>query len=35
LLLHGAKASRMLKHIASGEPICITVTHLDGLVLAR
>jgi len=35
LLLHGAKASRMLKHIASGAPICITVTHLDGLVLAR
>jgi hypothetical protein len=35
LLLHGAKASRMLKQIASGEPVCIAVTHLDGLVLAR
>lgn len=35
LILHGAKASRLLKHIASGEPICITITHLDGLVLAR
>lgn len=35
IYLHGAKASRMLKHIASGESICITVTHLDGLVLAR
>lgn len=35
IYLHGAKASRMLKYIASGEPVCITVTHLDGLVLAR
>ncbi len=35
IFLHGAKASRMLKHIASGEPVCITVTHVDGLVLAR
>jgi hypothetical protein len=35
LILHGAKASRMLKQIASGEPVCITITHLDGLVLAR
>ena len=35
IYLHGAKASRMLKYIASGEAVCITVTHLDGLVLAR
>jgi nitroimidazol reductase NimA-like FMN-containing flavoprotein (pyridoxamine 5'-phosphate oxidase superfamily) len=35
LFLHGAKASRLLKQMASGEPLCITVTHLDGLVLAR
>lgn len=35
IYLHGAKASRLLKHVASGEPICITVTLLDGLVLAR
>ena len=35
ILLHGATTSRMLKHIASGNDICITVTHLDGLVLAR
>lgn len=35
IFLHGAKASRMLKHIAKGEPVCVTVTHLDGLVLAR
>jgi uncharacterized protein len=35
LYLHGAKASRMLKHIAAGNPICVTITLLDGLVLAR
>jgi len=35
IFLHGAKASRMLKHIASGEPVCVTVTHVDGLVMAR
>lgn len=35
LYLHGAKASRMLKHIAAGNPVCIAVTLLDGLVLAR
>jgi uncharacterized protein len=35
IILHGAKASRMLKRMASGEPICVTVTLLDGLVIAR
>ncbi len=35
LYLHGAKASRLLKHIASGSPVSIEVTLLDGLVLAR
>lgn len=35
LLLHGAKASRLLKHVAAGAPICVAVTILDGLVLAR
>ena len=35
ILLHGATTSRLLKHIASGNDLCITVTHLDGLVLAR
>ncbi|KAA3660801.1 MAG: pyridoxamine 5'-phosphate oxidase family protein [Chloroflexi bacterium] len=35
ILLHGATTSRMLKQIARGSDICITVTHLDGLVLAR
>jgi nitroimidazol reductase NimA-like FMN-containing flavoprotein (pyridoxamine 5'-phosphate oxidase superfamily) len=35
IYLHGAKASRMLKVIEAGGEVCITITHLDGLVLAR
>lgn len=35
LLLHGAAASRMLTAAAGGIPLCVTVTLLDGLVLAR
>jgi nitroimidazol reductase NimA-like FMN-containing flavoprotein (pyridoxamine 5'-phosphate oxidase superfamily) len=35
LLLHGSAASRMIRALASGAPACVTVTHLDGLVLAR
>ena len=35
LYLHGAPASRMLKTLAAGAPCCLTVTHVDGLVLAR
>jgi uncharacterized protein len=35
LYWHGSSASRMLRNLASGEPACLTVTHLDSLVLAR
>lgn len=35
IVLHGAKASRMLKHITTGKEVAIAVTLLDGLVLAR
>lgn len=35
IVLHGARASRLLKHAAAGHELCITVTQLDGLVLAR
>lgn len=35
LLIHGSAASRMLRALASEEDVCITVTLLDGLVLAR
>ncbi len=31
---HGSSASRMIK-AAAGQPVCLTVTLLDGLVLAR
>jgi len=35
LYLHGSTASRMLKTLSEGLPVCVTVTHVDGLVLAR
>jgi len=35
LYVHGSAASRMLKALAGGVPVCVTVTLLDGLVLAR
>ncbi len=35
IILHGAKASRMLKHISAGNEVCIAITLMDGLVLAR
>ena len=35
IYVHGATTSRMLKAIQDGIPVCLTVTHLDGLVLAR
>jgi len=35
LILHGAAASRFLEHGAAGLPLCVTVTLLDALVLAR
>lgn len=35
LYVHGPNGSRMLKIAASGAQVCVTVMHLDGLVLAR
>ncbi|MEM6351962.1 MAG: pyridoxamine 5'-phosphate oxidase family protein [Cyanobacteria bacterium P01_D01_bin.14] len=35
LFIHGSPASRMLKSLAQGIDLCVTVTLLDGLVLAR
>ncbi len=35
LYWHGSSASRMLRHLRVGTPACLTVSHLDGLVLAR
>ena len=35
LYLHGSRASRMLRCALGPVPVCVTVTLLDGLVLAR
>ncbi len=35
LYLHGAIGNRMLNQLEKGVPVCITVTHTDGIVLAR
>ena len=35
LYIHGSAASRMLRNVSGGVPMCVTVTLLDGLVLAR
>jgi nitroimidazol reductase NimA-like FMN-containing flavoprotein (pyridoxamine 5'-phosphate oxidase superfamily) len=35
LILHGAAASRLMKTLAEGADVCVSVTLVDGLVLAR
>jgi nitroimidazol reductase NimA-like FMN-containing flavoprotein (pyridoxamine 5'-phosphate oxidase superfamily) len=35
LYIHGSAASRMLRNLDQGVPVCVTVTLVDGLVLAR
>jgi nitroimidazol reductase NimA-like FMN-containing flavoprotein (pyridoxamine 5'-phosphate oxidase superfamily) len=35
LVLHGSVASRLVNQLGAGIPACISVTHIDGLVLAR
>src|SRR3954466_4683309 len=35
LLLHGSTGSRMFRQLTAGVDVCVTVTLLDGLVLAR
>ncbi|HTC40063.1 MAG TPA: pyridoxamine 5'-phosphate oxidase family protein [Candidatus Acidoferrales bacterium] len=35
LYFHGSAASRMLRGLSSGLPVCLTVTLTDGLILAR
>jgi uncharacterized protein len=35
LYIHGSAASRMLRNLDQGIPLCLTVTLVDGLVLAR
>src|SRR5262245_16115407 len=35
LYIHGSAASRTLRSVGGGIPVCVTVTLVDGLVLAR
>jgi nitroimidazol reductase NimA-like FMN-containing flavoprotein (pyridoxamine 5'-phosphate oxidase superfamily) len=35
LFVHGSPASRMLRTVSGGVPVCLTVTLVDGMVLAR
>jgi len=35
ILLHGSIASRLVNALGEGVPTCLSVTHVDGLVLAR
>jgi nitroimidazol reductase NimA-like FMN-containing flavoprotein (pyridoxamine 5'-phosphate oxidase superfamily) len=35
LYFHGSAASRMLRNLSEGIPVCVTVTLVDGFVLAR
>jgi uncharacterized protein len=35
LLLHGSTASRLARQLATGTDVCVSVTHLDGVVVAR
>jgi nitroimidazol reductase NimA-like FMN-containing flavoprotein (pyridoxamine 5'-phosphate oxidase superfamily) len=35
LYLHGSSASRMMRRLGAGAPCCVTVTLVDGVVLAR
>lgn len=35
IYVHGSSKSRMLSALTDGRPLCLVVTHIDGLVLAR
>ena len=35
LYLHGGVQGRLMVHLATGAPVCVTVTELDGLVYSR
>jgi nitroimidazol reductase NimA-like FMN-containing flavoprotein (pyridoxamine 5'-phosphate oxidase superfamily) len=35
LYWHGSSASRGVRAVQDGAPVCLTVTHLDGLIMAR
>jgi nitroimidazol reductase NimA-like FMN-containing flavoprotein (pyridoxamine 5'-phosphate oxidase superfamily) len=35
IFIHGSAASRMIRTLEGGAAVCVTVTLVDGLVLAR
>ncbi len=35
LIFHGANSSRLMNYLAGGQPICVTFSLVDGLVLAK
>jgi hypothetical protein len=35
ILIHGSSGARFMRELAKGAPTCITITKLDGLVVAR
>ena len=35
VLFHGSRKSRFMRVLGEDAPVCLTVTHMDGLVLAR
>lgn len=35
IIFHGATTSRLMTHLASGAPVCLSAAMVDGLVLAR
>lgn len=35
ILLHGATSSRLIRHVQDGHELCLAITLVDGLVLAR
>ncbi|MBO6634547.1 pyridoxamine 5'-phosphate oxidase family protein [Parvibaculum sp.] len=35
VIFHGSRKARFMRFLGEGAPVCFTVTHMDGLVLAR
>lgn len=35
VLIHGSRKSRLMRHLSEGAPLCLTVTLLDGFVMAK
>jgi nitroimidazol reductase NimA-like FMN-containing flavoprotein (pyridoxamine 5'-phosphate oxidase superfamily) len=33
--LHGSRKSRLIRHLAAGNEVCLSVAHVDGIVVAR